>query len=85
MSSIIVPSSSGRVFAQPSPVVYLNAFSTRQRRANIFFKSNQNRTEAGVQQTRLKHPARRQGLTIRAAAAAEGQGFASDAGRQLMA
>ena len=83
--SSIMPSSSGKVSASPRPISYLNAFSTRQRRAKVFSNSIQNRTEAGVQQGRLKHPARRQALTIRAAAAAEGQGFASDAGTQLMA
>ena len=85
MSSIMVPSTSGRVLAQPRPIVHINAFCTRQAPANSLFCSIQSRSKARVQHRLVKQEARRQGLTIRAAAAAEGQGFASDEGTSFMA
>ncbi|CAL5224326.1 g6995 [Coccomyxa viridis] len=85
MSSIMVPSTSGRVLAQPRPIVHINAFCTRQAPANSLFCSIQSRSKARVQHRLVKQEARRQGLTIRAAAAAEGQGFASDEGDKAQA
>lgn len=85
MSSIMLPSSSGRVLAPPSPVVHLNAFCTRRARTKALFRNVEGKAEARVQQRWYEQVARRQDLTIRANAAAEGQGFASDAGDWLFA
>ena len=85
MSSIMLPSSSGRVLAPPSPVVHLNVFCTRRASTKVLFSNVEGRPEARALQRSNKQVARRQALTIRATAAAEGQGFASDAGDSLFA
>lgn len=80
MSSMTMPSFSGRVLAPANPTVQLSAFCTRRKRTELTVKHTSNKLEASSYLALTKQVSRRQGLTIRAAAAAEGQGFASDAG-----
>ncbi|CAK0785495.1 hypothetical protein CVIRNUC_008704 [Coccomyxa viridis] len=81
MSSIMVPSCSGRIFAPALPPVQLTSIGTRHRKAALSVCRLPERIEASFQHRSSERLSRREGLTIRAAAAAEGQGFASDAGQ----
>ena len=80
MSSIMVPSCSGRILAPALPFVQLTSLGTRHRRAALAACRLPERVEASFQHRSSERLSRREGLTIKAAAAAEGQGFASDAG-----
>ena len=80
MPSMMVPSCSGRVLAPALLPAQLNSFGRRHRSAALASCRLPERFEASLQHRSSERLSRRQGLTIKAAAAAEGQGFASDAG-----